>query len=499
MRLKIIAGNLAVVILLGVASYVMISGQLRSELGGRLDSGLSNQKTLLERSYKLSAEEFKELVSERASMDQLRAVFSGLDETSRRTRAYEAAEATQAWLADPARGGRGAPDIVVITDETGRALARNGARNVMFGKNLLPNIPALSRALKSGRAEHDVWLEKQENKVLQTAVAPITGTTGNTLGALIVGYDLSNGVAQREGQLLGREVAFVANGRLYSSSLPGAAARALGAALFEQLKPETESVLEGRASASPLWNVSIDGEAYTGVTARLPMSPSLPVAFVVMGNRTEAAAPADAANVALILMLLAVVMVSGYGFVVGTSIVRPIEEIEEGVLAIINGRTDLRLETDSPELGGLAYRINQLLNVFTGTEEDSGDGDDMPVQSRASTWDAGELAEGGASRPAAAATPRPASPSGEDVVDDPEVAAVLAAEAEADYGARLYQEYVQAKEALGENVSNIPQERFMQRVNGRADALAKKHGCRAVRFQVHTRDSQVVLRPVLIR
>jgi hypothetical protein len=63
----------------------------------------------------------------------------------------------------------------------------------------------------------------------------------------------------------------------------------------------------------------------------------------------------------------------------------------------------------------------------------------------------------------------------------------------------VYQEYVSAKQALGENVSNIPADRFHQRLSGRAEALVKKHGCRMVRFQVETRSDQVVLRPVLIR
>ena len=39
----------------------------------------------------------------------------------------------------------------------------------------------------------------------------------------------------------------------------------------------------------------------------------------------------------------------------------------------------------------------------------------------------------------------------------------------------------------------------MQRLSGRATALAQKHGCRLVRFHVETRGDQVLLRPVLIR
>ena len=500
MRLKIIAGNLAVVVLLGLAAYVMIADQLRSGLAARLDSKIGNDKTLFGRSYRLSANEFRDLIELRASMRQLMDVFSGLDESSRRTRAYEAAEATHAWLSDPARGGRGAPELVVITDETGKALARNGARNVMFGKALLPRIPALGRAFKTGRAAHDVWVEDQENKVLQTALAPIRNQAGTIVGALIVGYELSNGVAAREAGVLGREVAFVMEDRVYSSSLRGNAPRALHGILFGPEKRDTNAVLAGQAASSRIWKAQVGGADYVGVTARLPMSPSLPIGFVVLGNRTEAMALADAANVVLVMMALGAIMIIGYGFVIGNSVMRPIEAIEEGVLAVINGRTDLRLETDSAELGGLAFRINQLLNVFTGTAEDTGDESSVPVGS-AGAWQDGAFSEGsgGGAAPAGGGGATPAAGGGDEVIDDAALATELGSEDPSAYRSRVYQEYVAAKQALGENVSNIPEERFSKRLEGRGDALAQKHGCRMVRFQVHTRDNQVVLRPVLIR
>jgi hypothetical protein len=193
---------------------------------------------------------------------------------------------------------------------------------------------------------------------------------------------------------------------------------------------------------------------------------------------------------------------------------RPIEQIEEGVLQVINGRTDLRLETDSAELGGLAFRINQLLNVFTGTEEASEDEEGkISVPPSEGHWkddafaDSQRAASSSKNPAIAPAAPAAASSAGagaaagsaDDVVDDAALAGELAKETEETYQERLYKEYVQAKQALGENVSNIPKDRFWQRLTGRADALVQKHGCRAVRFQVHTLDNQVVLRPVLIR
>ena len=516
MRLKIVAGNLAVVVLLGLVAYFTVSNQVRNLLSNQLDADIDNSRILFDRSFRLSTLEFEARVAERAGTRQMRDIFAGLDLDSRRTRAYEAAEATHAWFGDPARGGRGAPDIVVVVDETGTAIARNGARNVMFGTPLLPTIPALGRALKLGSAQHDVWLEREQNKVLQTAVAPIRSEGGAMLGAVIVGYDLSNGLAASEARVLSRDVAFVVDGKVYSSSLDGSAARDLKAWLFGKNAQGTKAILTSSNATSQPWRTSLGGHEYVGITSRLPLADSLPVAFAVLGNRTEATQIANVANVILIMLVLGGLLVIGYGLAIGTSIMRPIEQIEEGVLQVINGRTDLRLETDSAELGGLAFRINQLLNVFTGTEEASEDEEGkISVPPSEGHWKDDAFADGAraassAKNPAVPAAAAAAAGNGggggggaagsaDDVVDDAALAGELAKETEDTYQERLYREYVQAKQALGENVSNIPKDRFWQRLTGRAESLVQKHGCRMVRFQVHTLDNQVVLRPVLIR
>jgi hypothetical protein len=500
MRLKIVAGNLAVVVLLGLVAYFTITNQLRNQLSESLESELDNNRLLFDRSFRLSSLEFENRVSERAGTRQMRDIFGGLDLDSRRTRAYEAAEATHAWFGDPARGGRGAPEIVVVVDETGRAVARNGARNVMFGSPLAASIPALAHTFKTGMPQHDVWLESDQNKVLQTAVAPIRTDSGSLLGALVVAYDLSNGLANNEARLLGRDVAFLVDGKVYSSSLDGAAARDLKAFLFGQASATTKLVLASPSGTTQPWRAALGGEDYTGITARLPMATSVPVAFAVLGNRTEVTKIAAIANVILIMLVIGGLLVVGYGVAIATSIMRPIEEIEEGVLAVINGKTDLRLQTDSPELGGLAFRINQLLNVLTGTEEGTEDEDgkvSMPPSE--GHWKDAAFSDAAKAKDAAPAPGAAAAAGADDVVDDAAVAGELAQEAEESYQDRIYREYVQAKEALGENVGSIPKDRFWQRLSGRGEALVQKHGCRMVRFQVHTLDNQVVLRPVLIR
>jgi hypothetical protein len=494
MRLKIIAGNLAVVLLLGLTAFALVRSQLESDLLRRLESRIAADRDLLDGSFRLGALEFIDLVAQRAGERQMRDVFAGLDLDSRRNRAYDAAEATAAWLADPARGNRGGPDIVVIVDETGRAIARNGARNVMFGVALAPKLPALAATLRDSVPRHDVWLEEQEKKMLQTAVAPIRADSGALLGALVVGYDLSNGVAHRQAELIGRDVAFLTEGRVYSASLEGSAARDLAGIAFGPNASTTRAVLADQLRSSQLWRATLGGDEYSAITARVPMSPSVPVAFAVLGNRSEQIGIASPVQVILILTVLGVVLVLLYGFVIGNAIMRPIEEIEEGVLAVINGRTDLRLETKSTDLGGLAFRINQLMNVLTGTEENNED-----EQGRVSMAPSGKDWKDAAFGDGATGTAKPSASNPDDPIDDPELSARLAAEDEAAYSARIYREYVAAKQAAGENVSNIPQDRFNQRLVGRATALAEKHGCRLVRFQVESQADQVLLRPVLIR
>ncbi|MBN1655532.1 MAG: hypothetical protein JXA30_17325 [Deltaproteobacteria bacterium] len=498
MRLKIIAGNLAVVVLLGLIAYITVRNGLRSELAQKIDSSLENEQVLLDRSFQLAALTFMENTTERAGSAQVRDVFAGLDQNVRRTRAYEAAEDVFNWFANLARDRRKAPDIVVIVDETGTTLARNGARNVMYGKNLLSSLPALKQVLRSGSTEHDVWLEENENKVLQTAIAPIRGSSGLILGALIVGYDLSNGVAKSEAQVLGRDVAFVIKDRVYSSSLEGEAARDLMSFLFGSNKTSTEGILSGSAERSQLWLSTFAREQYIGITARLPMSRSLSVAYVVLGNRTVQMAPASRANVIIYMLVLGSILVIVYGFIIGTTFLRPIEMIEEGVLAVINGRTDLRLETGSPELGGLAYRINQLLNVFTGTEEETEDANGRVSLPPGNGWKEAEFADSPV-KPSSNSDSSPTSASGDEPIEDAELASKLDSEDEHAYRARIYSEYFQAKQALGENVSNITNERFHQRLAGRADALTKRYGCKRVRFVVQTQNNQVTLRPVIIR
>ncbi len=496
MRLKIIAGNLVAVLLLGLVSYAVVGGDLKRELAAKVLAQIGNDQELLDRSLRLSGMEFVNLVKQRAGDQDTIGVFLALDEPGRRTRAFEAAERTAAWMGDPARGTRGHPDMVIITDDSGKVLARNADRNRMYGMRLDAALPAVRATLQDADARRDVWKKADDAKLLELGVAPIRSSSGQIVGALIVGYDLSNGLAASEGKRLGgRDVAFIVDDKVYSTSAPDQVAKDLRSHLFGPAKAATDAAKGGSVSAP--WVASLGGNEYAGVLAPLPGGTGAKAAYVVLNNRSSAAAVVnDATKIILALTLVFSLVVLAYGFMLGNSIVRPIEEIEEGVLAVINGNTDLRLDTNNPELGGLAYRINQLLNVFTGVSETPDEDEQGRSAVHQQDWKDSAFGDG---QPAAAGGSAPAGgASASEPIDDPALAAKLAAEPEAAYYTRVFKEYVAAKQSVGETL-NIPEDRFTQRLKGNEQALVKKHEVKGIRFVVQKSGNQVVLQPVLLK
>ncbi|MDB4988955.1 MAG: hypothetical protein JWN04_4133 [Myxococcaceae bacterium] len=501
MRLKIIAGNLVAVLLLGLVSYSVVGSDLRHDVMSKLLAQIGNDQVLLDRSLRLTALEFVDDVKTRASDSDVRAVFTALDEDGRRTRAYESAERSAGWFGDPARGPRGRPLIVAITDDTGKVLARDADRNRMYGSKLDSSLPAVRSTLRDGESRHDVWKKDDEGKLLEFAVAPIRDDGGQVVGTLVVGYDISNGLAQSEGKRLGgRDVAFLVDGKVYSSSLSETVAKKLGAYWFGEAKDVTASALAG--SVSQPWVTKAGDSEFAGVLAPLPEARSTKVVYAVLADRTEGAKEAASpTKIILALTLVFSLVVLAYGFMVGNAIVRPIEEIEEGVLAVINGNTEVRLDTSNADLGGLAYRINQLLNVFTGVSEAAAEDDEEqgPPAASNADWKDNAFTDAQPAGAAAAATPTPAAaPASAEPIDDPALAAKLEREPEAGYYKRVFDEYATAKRANGE-AFNVPEDRFTQRLKGNEQAVAKKYGARAVRFVVQTSGGQVLLSPVLIK
>jgi len=181
-------------------------------------------------------------------------------------------------------------------------------------------------------------------------------------------------------------------------------------------------------------------------------------------------------------MAMGIVLVIVAGWLLGNYITRPINMLEEGLLAILNGQTEKRFELDHAELGGLAFRIDQLINQLMGVEEDTTD-----AEGRVS----GAPNAANFTEALAVDDRRMQYQHGESTLD-PESIAQLAAEPPAQYYARIYREYVTAKRAIGEATDHITEQAFASRIQAMEKDATSKYG-RPVRYQVQARNKEVVL------
>jgi hypothetical protein len=353
----------------------------------------------------------------------------------------------------------------------------------MVGEPLLGQVPVLRRLFKWGGSRYGVW--RYDNKLLQIGVAAVRNEEGGVVGALLVGYDLSNGYAKREARLLGHELLFITPQGVYSTSTSVGVRDALEKVLYAPpLDAQTMAALQGKPTLP--WSAELRGEPYVGVTASLPLARGVEGGYVVLARQDKHTELASVAEVILWLTLLGLLGVAIYGYIIANNIMDPIEQMEDDILAVINGRNDVRLEVETPELGGLSYRINQLINLFTGVAEEDDEG---RAVTSSGGWEAVSITgPGGSTR---------ASVPGSEESNDPEALA-LAAIPEAQYYSQLYAEYAAAKQAMGEDVSDVPEARFVERVRGNAEHLVRKHGAKMVRFKVETIGDQVNLKPVVI-
>ena len=483
MRLKLISGNLVILLLVGLGAYLVVRTQLHRELSRQLENRIGDDSELFGRSWRAEGARLAEGASNRASSQEVQTVFTASGEANRRRRAFEAAQDVSKWFQNPVRGRSERPHIVAVIDETGRVIARDTDPNRMFGEPLLGQLPLLRQVLKRGSARFGVW--RHEDKLLQVGIAAARNEQGGVVGALLVAYDLSNGFAQREAALIGHELLFITQDGVYSTSTAVDVRDRVESALFEApLDSGTFAALDGKPTLP--WTARLGRRDYTGATAALPMSRGAQAAYVLLASNDKHTALASIANVILWLTLLGALVVAIYGYIIANNIMEPIEQMEDDLLAVINGRGDVRLEVETAELGGLSYRVNQLINLLTGVAEEDDEG---RAVTSSGGWEAVSNSDLESSTRASAPGPLQ--------TEDPELVA-LAAIPESQYYAQLFADYVAAKQSVGEDVSNVPEQRFIERIKGNADHLRKKHGAQMVRFKVETIGGQVNLKPLVI-
>ena len=474
MRPETIAVFTVVVLVVGVLAFALTRASLNP---GSPRADAARALVAAEAVLRVQAVEVERWLESQAADPQVREPFSAGTGQARSDGATGVANGIKSATSKAPTIAGLAPSLVALVDAKGTALGRDGSQ-FLRGDDLGGMYPALRAGLSQGRAGSDVWVTPARNEQLLVSWAPIRGENGQVLGALLMGIALSDGL------------------------IGGVASQSSGAPLWLQVKTK-EGIRVITRSKMDLTSI-VRREAARGGRERGPRvgaaglrggararfrregGPARRIwGWAARGARDgdTGRAPALAGNRALLLfpflgaMAFGIVLVAIAGHFLGVSISRPVEEIEEGLLAIMNGRTDLRFQIEHPELGVLASRLNSLLNQLLGVQEDDETGAPPPAH-----------AARGKDFPETLAVDETLA---KNVASGSEASA-LGAEDEAAYHQRIFDDYIRAKKSVGDPVDHITREAFVARIVASGKQMAQKHG-KPVRYKVEVRGKEVVL------
>ncbi len=480
MRWKIIAVNSVIVLLVGLLSYALVRAALGDLASNPTQLRVDAERALSAANGKLELDAIRTerwlatVANDKAS----REVFKGGTISARQEEASQysnrlmfAAQTNPVFDQIP-------PALIAVTDTNGIALGRNGT-NLGRGEDLGAGHPSLKAAITQGVTATDVWADAKTSQLMSVSYAPVRDEKTNVLGLLLVGTPLNDGRLQRTAELT--------SGRGLILGIPS------GNNIDLKAKSTTVSpAILTALSQSPM-KEAVLGTVASGHGAFIPGTPSeelitaAPLSGYGDGRRAvlisvNPSTLIESINALLWPVLavtaLGILLVCLGGFLLGNYLSRPIEELEEGLLTILNGKTDLRFEIEHAEPGGLVFRLNSLLNQLMGVQEDDTDEEGRPSRPP----DASDFSDALAvdERSVAAASV------------DASLAAALRSEPTDSYYGRLFREYIAAKRSLGDPVDHITEANFVGRIRTSENEMSQKHG-KPVRYRVETRGREVVL------
>jgi hypothetical protein len=327
-----------------------------------------------------------------------------------------------------------------------------------------------------------VWANASRNDQYLASYAPFRDPQGVVVGAIVLGTTLNDELSRVSDATTGRALILVdgSGDDLKIVSHSTASNAGLESAVGSTAKASIKGVI---ASGHPAATESGDVVVAAAPLEQVGNGKHVAIAGAIPSTLIENAS--SLANPVLGAMALGIVLVIVAGWLLGSYISRPINMLEEGLLMILNGQGDKRFELEHPDLGGLAFRIDQLLNQLMGVEEDPTDDEGRVSKSpsQQSVSDAMSVDDRQVAQDRSA---------GGELTTDPAVIERLAREPARDYYARIYSEYISAKKSLGEPTDHITEQAFAARIQGMEQEATAKYG-KPVRYEVRAGGKEVVL------
>jgi HAMP domain-containing protein len=463
--------------------YLIIVPHVSRQALDRIDSQLVRQLRLFESNKRIEAVDSVNLAERLAAEQTLVAALRDKDHA----KGFEEIQAQNVRLQERSAAPGGQPgrkaDLIALIGVDGKLLVRDTDPSTMRDEDVGGKYPGAAAGLK-GEPNRDLW--NLRGAMYRVAVAPVRDA-GAIIGAVAVGFVVGAADARADADLLGSEVVYYAEKRIFAASLQD---QDKSKELERQIGADANLLAMGKGQALKPLRFNLKGEDFRGVAMPMPAVKSAGPAVMLMAS--EGVTLAGLATVKLAIFLGGIVMlilVLAAWATISRHFMKPLEELEQTTTEIINGRLEAEYRIFVDEFEGLANALNTMVSKLTGRPEEGSDaeawaGDPLFIEELDVTTLSAMAAVGPDGRPIPA--------SGLD-----QTVAELAREPEAQYYARIFKEYSEARRKLG-HPESMNFDRFVEKTRQNEQQLCAKYRCRMVRFQVMLRPDNVTLKPIPI-
>ena len=363
MRSKIIAVNALMVVIVGLCAFGLFrisNDAQRAGVERARDEAARASKSAAAK-LELDAVRAERWLERSLDVGAARAVFRAGLAQARGEAATEQANRLRAMA-------RQSFDLVVsfvaFVDARGIVLGRDGT-NLMRGENWRDAHPGIRRALETGRSGSELWTSIGSGEFVLTSQVPVHDENGELLGLVVLATPLNDERLAALSEWVGGHslVLAMAEHETIQVRAKSASSASLAPWLEQQGKDHVSRLGSARLAILPqgpggqvlaLAPLGLEGEGSSAVLAAV-VEPT-GAASVPFGPI------AGAVGLGLVLVAIG-------GWLLGGYIATPIEKLEDGLLAILNGNREHRFDIEHAELGGVIFRLNQLLNQIFGEEE----------------------------------------------------------------------------------------------------------------------------------
>lgn len=352
-------------------------------------------------------------------------------------------------------------DIVLVSDDIGIGLANSINPKWSNKGDFADRYPVVGVTKEKGIMKDVIFFEDNQ-KYYFIISKSIVNSNGRYLGNVIVGDEIGDNLVRKEKPGANIETTYLKGDKLIYSTRADYDSPSFISASFPLKDYYGERDLKVVLSA----NIKEKLEFFEGVKSSIFL-----LGFIVL-----------IFGIAIIQILI-------------RDFYRPFEVIDSGIHEIISGNFDHEFEfnfkEDLPRTIGEALNLMKLVLLgkpFPEEEEEKGE------EWAKSLLIEEETIESPASEISIQEQPSPSETPAYEKIPSKEI---LQESADV-YYRRVYNEYIEAKESVGEDVEKISYLKFVEKLVKNEAKLKKKFNCRAVRFFVKIKEGNVVLAPIPI-